>query len=103
MTLHREGFTIIAMTICFGLGLFILNLHWFYDISILFWLINAFIIVMTFLVIQFFRVPKRVINSGDDLVIAPADGKLVAIEEVHETEYFDGPAIQLSIFMSPLL
>lgn len=102
MTLHREGFTIIAMTLGFALGLFFMNLHWFSDIAILFWLINAFILVMTFLVVQFFRVPKRLVKEDENSIISPADGKVVAIEEVHESEYFNGPAIQISIFMSPL-
>jgi len=102
MTLHREGFTIIAMTLGFALGLFFMNLHLFSDILILFWLINAFIIVMTVLVVQFFRVPKRLVQEGDDLIISPADGKVVAIEEITENEYFKGPAVQISIFMSPL-
>lgn len=53
--------------------------------------------------ISFFRNPTRKIEKYDDsLVYAPADGKVVVIEETEENEYLKGKAIQVSIFMSPL-
>lgn len=52
--------------------------------------------------LQFFRYPKRDFTTGDDLIIAPADGKVVVIEETEETEFFNDKRIQVSIFMSPL-
>ncbi|HRE96450.1 MAG TPA: phosphatidylserine decarboxylase, partial [Flavobacteriales bacterium] len=57
---------------------------------------------MFFLILQFFRVPKRVITQNENSVICPADGKVVVIEEVMETEFFNEKRIQVSIFMSPL-
>lgn len=55
------------------------------------------------LILQFFRSPVRQMAIGDRKVVCPADGKVVAIEEVNEHEYFDGEKrIQVSIFMSPL-
>jgi len=55
------------------------------------------------LILQFFRSPVRQMAIGDRKVVCPADGKVVAIEEVAEDEYFDGEKrIQVSIFMSPL-
>lgn len=59
-------------------------------------------IVIFFLVVQFFRVPTRVVRQSDREIVAPCDGKVVVIEEVVETEYFKGPRRQISIFMSPL-
>ncbi len=59
-------------------------------------------IVVFFLVVQFFRVPSRVVRKSDTEIVAPCDGKVVVIEEVVETEYFKGPRRQISIFMSPL-
>lgn len=54
-------------------------------------------------VLQFFRHPNRVIQSPDDnLVYAPADGKVVVIEETYEPEYFQDKRLQISIFMSPV-
>ena len=60
------------------------------------------IFVFFILILQFFRDPKRNTNLDDDHVIAPADGKVVVIEEVFENEYFKGKKRQISIFMSPL-
>lgn len=53
--------------------------------------------------LQFFRNPVRVIGKADNgLIYAPADGKVVVIEEAEETEYLKERRIQVSIFMSPL-
>jgi phosphatidylserine decarboxylase len=54
------------------------------------------------IILQFFRVPKRVTPINPKHVIAPADGKVVVIEETVESEYFKGPRRQVSIFMSPI-
>lgn len=59
-------------------------------------------ILVFLLVVQFFRVPARVVYTSDRQIVAPCDGKVVVIEEVVETEYFKGPRRQVSIFMSPL-
>jgi phosphatidylserine decarboxylase len=59
-------------------------------------------VVLAIIVLQFFRVPKRSTTSNSKHIIAPADGKVVVIEEVVETEYFKGPRRQVSIFMSPI-
>ncbi|HHG83791.1 MAG TPA: phosphatidylserine decarboxylase family protein [Bacteroidetes bacterium] len=53
-------------------------------------------------ILNFFRDPEIKIETDPRGVIAPADGKIVVIEEVHEPLFFKGPAIQVSIFMSPL-
>jgi len=59
--------------------------------------------VLIFLaVLQFFRNPRREIRTADDkLVYAPADGKIVTIEESLESEYFGDKRLMISIFMSP--
>ena len=54
------------------------------------------------LVLWFFRLPSRSFHEDDNLVISPADGKVVAIEEMEENEYFGDRRLQVSIFMSPL-
>ena len=103
MTIHKEGYKIIAWsTIIFG----VINILSFYFISFAAPLINWIIFLLSFglllFIISFFRIPKRVFTAGDDAVIAPADGKVVAIEEVDADEYFTDRRIQVSIFMSPL-
>ena len=54
------------------------------------------------LIIQFFRNPKRTTKHNNEHIIAPVDGKVVAIEEVYEKEYFKDNRLQISIFMSPI-
>ena len=49
-----------------------------------------------------FRNPKRITSLNDGQIIAPVDGKVVAIEKVYEKEYFKDERIQISIFMSPI-
>lgn len=102
MKIHKEGYIIILITLILAGALYTANHIFLIDYLIIYWLINAFILVMLYLVIQFFRVPTRVSPIGDDLIICPADGKVVVIEEVEETEYFKEKRIQISIFMSPL-
>ena len=60
-------------------------------------------LVIFILIAQFFRNPVRTIERFDNqIVYAPADGKIVVIEPVFESEYFKEERIQVSIFMSPL-
>ena len=98
---HKEGQNIIlvAFFLCAALTL----VAQFYIEPI--WLrisIQAGAILILVLILQFFRNPKRVAARTFDEILAPADGKVVAIEEVEETEYFKDKRIQVSIFMSPL-
>lgn len=105
MKLHREGYLVITI------GLLILGVIQYSNFLLftatgwmwLFALLTVGVLVMTYLIIQFFRVPKREVNiTSDSDIICPADGKVVVIEEVEETEYFQDKRIQISIFMSPL-
>ena len=102
MTLHKEGAGTISLSI---IGLVIANglLRYFLPESSL--IHNIFLgisIIFFLIIIQFFRKPTRVTTTNPKHVIAPADGKVVVIEEVVETEYFKGPRRQVSIFMSPI-
>ncbi|MBT6030225.1 MAG: phosphatidylserine decarboxylase family protein [Crocinitomicaceae bacterium] len=65
-------------------------------------MLTAISIVFFFLIVQFFRIPKRNPIVDGNKIIAPSDGKIVVIEEIIEQEYFNDKRIQLSIFMSPL-
>jgi phosphatidylserine decarboxylase len=103
MTIHKEGYKSIAWaTILFGA----INIVSFYFIShwspVLSWIIFIATLVLLLLVISFFRIPNRKLTIQDNAVIAPADGKVVVIEEVQADEYFTDRRIQVSIFMSPL-
>mgnify|MGYP000558674794 CR=1 FL=1 len=102
MKIHKEGYVIILITFLIAAGIYTVNRIFLIDYTIIYWLLNAFILVMLYLVIQFFRVPTRTSPEGDNLIICPADGKVVVIEEVEESEYFNDKRIQVSIFMSPM-
>lgn len=102
MTIHKEGYTSIALGVLF---VFILNaiVHYYASESkILTWatyILSAFILIT---LLQFFRNPKRTISSNEEHILCPADGKVVVIEETEETEYFRDRRLQISIFMSPI-
>ena len=102
MKLHKEGYLIMGGTalllllINWGVRHFVPELVWLH------WLLLIASVVFFFLIVQFFRVPTRIVSFDESHVIAPCDGKVVVIEEVVENEYFQGPRRQISIFMSPL-
>lgn len=58
--------------------------------------------VFSLFVLNFFRDPNRVMPNEKDIVISPADGKVVVIKELFDDEYLKSEAVQVSIFMSPL-
>ena len=60
------------------------------------------LVLLLILTLNFFRDPDREVPSGDDLILAPADGKVVLIKEIHEDDYLKSEGVQVSIFMSPL-
>ncbi len=102
MTIHKEGYTSIALTVLF---IFIINAVVDYKFADLYWLrwvvyVVSFLLFVT--VLQFFRNPRRTFTNGENLIICPADGKVVVIEETEETEYFKDRRVQVSIFMSPV-
>lgn len=99
--IHREGYTILITTFVI-LAVIVYLVFRFSDITWLRYLIVFAAVVVFGLFAQFFRNPSRntVLNSNH--VIAPADGKVVVIENVEEPEYFKGTRKQISIFMSPL-
>ncbi|UFH55330.1 phosphatidylserine decarboxylase family protein [Spirosoma sp. KNUC1025] len=103
MRLHREGTTIMVTT---GLVLLALNVlayvYLFSDNPTAITLLAIVSLILFVLIVQFFRVPNRLLTTGDTRVIAPADGKIVVIEETTEGEYFKDRRRQISIFMSPL-
>lgn len=98
---HREGQTIILTTFFIVCAVVLIS-QYYLDIP---WLrmglqiASLFILVM---VLQFFRNPKRVVKLDFDELLSPVDGKVVVIEEVEETEYFNDKRMQVSIFMSPI-
>jgi phosphatidylserine decarboxylase len=102
MTIHREGHTLlfILLIVLFGLNW---ALFAWYPESALIQNSAILVSVIFFLVIlQFFRNPIFAITQNTNHVLAPADGKVVVIEETIESEYFKARRKQISIFMSPV-
>ena len=102
MTIHREGYKSIAIgTLIFGA----INFATFYFFSaslpVLCWIIFFATFFLLLFLISFFRIPARKLTTGDNLVVCPADGKVVVIEEIVDVEYFNAKRLQVSVFMSP--
>ncbi|MEM7102453.1 MAG: phosphatidylserine decarboxylase family protein [Bacteroidota bacterium] len=100
--IHKEGLKIIIVSFFILLaGNLLITLVAPYN-NTLQWVGLSISIVLFLLIVQFFRNPNREVQVADNnLVYAPADGKIVVIEEVKEVEYFGDNRIQVSIFMSP--
>ena len=102
MTFHKEGHRILLVTALIGAGVTALVKYLLPDYPLVYGLVGAAALIIFILFAQFFRLPKRTNTSAENDVVAPCDGKVVVIEEVHEPEYFQGKRIQVSIFMSPI-
>lgn len=99
MKIHKEGYQILIGTLII-MALLNIIVAWLAPGALLFTEIGS--VILFLLVLQFFRNPKREILIADDkLIYAPADGKVVVIEETTENEYFQDKRLQVSIFMSP--
>lgn len=103
MTIHKEGYPTLAIS---AIVLGVINLLSFYLLSFDYPVLTALIVIVTLglfiFLVSFFRIPKRVPTINENAIVAPADGKVVVIEEVQADEYFTDRRIQVSIFMSPL-
>jgi phosphatidylserine decarboxylase len=98
---HKEGYKILLTSL---IVLIIINVLANALISAL-WIVQLIFgitAVIFFLIAQFFRNPKRHISINDKHILAPVDGKIVAIEKVYEPEFIDEERLQVSIFMSPI-
>ncbi|MDR0961423.1 MAG: phosphatidylserine decarboxylase family protein [Mediterranea sp.] len=99
--IHREGTTTLAVSL---LLLLIMNAFIYGGITykIPFYIFAILSIALYSLLVNFFRCPIRLFGEEDTekIVVAPADGKIVVIEEVDENEYFHDRRLMISIFMS---
>lgn len=100
--IHREGTEILIVAFLFFV---LLNLPLWYFFPSMSWLntiVTVASLVIYLLMVNFFRSPKRIFPGDvEDVIVAPADGKVVVIEKVFEPDYFKDERIQISIFMSP--
>jgi len=101
MRIHKEGYVIIPVSAIFVTGLY-LFLTWLLPFEWTRWIVGTAALIFWGLIVHFFKVPKWNTPTGKQLVIAPAEGKVVVIEKTFEDEFLKEERIQLSIFMSPL-
>jgi phosphatidylserine decarboxylase len=96
--IHREGRRIVVLTLVFLLAVsVIVALTLPPEVN---YLTSAFSLTLLILILRFFRVPRRYPLNDPNGIVAPADGKVVAIEKVHQKEFLNTTCMQVSIFMS---
>jgi len=99
--IHREGTETLILSF-----LLLVGIAWYlwtaFETKIPFWTFTIVFGIIWAIVLNFYRCPIRYYNSDTEgTVVAPADGKVVVIEEVEEHEYFHDKRLMISIFMSP--
>ena len=100
--IHREGTQELILSAILVLGIAYLLFHYL-DTVIPFWIFIIIFGAAWLMALNFYRCPIRYFNGDTTkLVVAPADGKIVVIEEVEENTYFHDKRLMISIFMSPL-
>ena len=101
MSIHKEGYRIIILVFIVLAGVNIASHFLWPDGNILRWILLAGSLLFFGFILYFFRIPSRKLDPDPLLIYAPADGKVVVIEETFEKEYFRDMRLQISIFMSP--
>lgn len=103
MTVHKEGTPTILIILAFCAAVTYAGFHFFGEsFSWLAWILAILAFGFFVFIVSFFRIPKRRHTIDASAIVAPADGKVVVIEEMHDVEYFKDRRLQVSIFMSPL-
>jgi len=100
MTIHSEGYKTIFIAFLFVAVVFLTANHIYPEqtwIHIVLYILGLWFFLM---IVRFFRSPRRESAGGRDIIIAPADGKVVVVERTLEPELFKDERIQVSIFMS---
>ena len=99
--IHREGTNELALSagLIIAIGVLLLRL---FESHIPFWIFIIIFGTAWFVALNFYRCPIRYFNGDTEkLVVAPADGKIVVVEEAEENDYFHDKRLMISIFMSP--
>ena len=98
---HKEGFKIIAFSFLMSATL-VISFEILINSENIKNLVQILTLIQLLLILWFFRNPKRNIVKNSELILSPADGKIVVVDEVNESEFFKDKRIQVSIFLSPL-
>jgi phosphatidylserine decarboxylase len=97
LKISREGYATIALVIALWMGSVSL---WLLSPWMFLWPVVVLLGLVTLLIVYFFRDPERLVPSDPAAVVSPADGRVVLIQDVHESRFLQGPARQISIFLS---
>lgn len=101
MKIHKEGFKSIAAA-SIATAVLVLGINYVFPTQTFFhYLAYTGLLVLLIVVVRFFRMPDRELVQDSDIVLCPADGTIVAIEEVFVDEFFKEKRLQVSVFMSP--
>lgn len=101
MRIHKEGYKILIYSFLILLLVNILIAVFVRDLLLVKWMLAIGSLILYIFLLFFFRLPARHLEPDPGLIYAPADGKVVVIEETEESEYFKDIRLQVSIFMSP--
>src|SRR5438874_3881073 len=102
MTIHKEGYATIIIALLVVVLAYFLGYHYLGNYPFAKMAVFIASLVFLLIILQFFRHPHREIAVDEKHVLAPADGKVVVIEETEETEVLKDKRIQVSVFMSPM-
>jgi len=102
MTIHKEGRTLLFVLLIVFFAINWAVAHYYPESKAIQNIVIALSVFFYIVILQFFRNPIFDIQKNEKQVIAPADGKVVVIEETEEVEYFKSKRKQISIFMSPI-
>lgn len=102
MTIHKEGRTLLFILLIILVGIIWASDYFFPGAIVVRNIIIGVAVFFYLLILQFFRNPVFQIQRNDKQVLAPADGKVVVIEDADEPEYLKSKRKQISIFMSPI-
>ena len=98
---HKEGFKIIAFSFLMSASL-VISFEILINSENIKNLVQILTLIQLLLILWFFRNPNRNIVKNSELILSPADGKIVVIDKVNENEFFMDKRIKVSIFLSPL-
>lgn len=101
MRIHKEGYGILSISFLILLAVNLTVLYFLSEAATIYCIVSVAMVLFYLALVSFFREPNRTIKTDDNVIISPADGKVVVIEPVMENEYIKGECLQVSVFMSP--